>query len=151
MAPPWLATALALQRAEPAVLRPLLAGRRFGLVCTNDRAADALAFREAAERLGAHVAHVVPPPESAGDDGATTALRRTAVLLGRLYDALECQGLPEGAVRRLAHEAGIPVFDGAATAGHPSAGLAERLDPTLPLPHRRRCVLQAVLLQTLGG
>jgi ornithine carbamoyltransferase len=42
--------------------------------------------------------------------------------------------------------AGVPVYDGIACASHPTARLAEQLDPASPEIDRRRYVLQAVLL-----
>lgn len=65
-------------------------------------------FTSAATELGARVAHILP-----------SRSRETAQLLGRLYDAIECEGLPGDALRDLDRGAGRPVFNGLGEAGHP--------------------------------
>ncbi|HEX6362528.1 MAG TPA: ornithine carbamoyltransferase [Albitalea sp.] len=124
----------------------LLRGRNFGLVCEVDDGEDARLFRRAASELGAHVAHVRPV---LSEQSSAQEVRHTAHLLGRLYDAVECQGLAPALVRRVADDAGVPVYDGIASASHPTAQLAEMLDGD-SLADNRRFVLQAVLLSALG-
>lgn len=143
-----LATARALHRAaiDPATAS-LLQGKQFGLLCAAEDSADAQLFRSAAVALGARVAHVghafsaSDPPQD---------LARTARLLGRLYDALECQDLDPALVQQLRAEAGIPVFSGVATAAHPTAALADLLGDEASKDQRRRLILQAVLLNRVG-
>jgi len=73
-----------------------------------------------------------------------------ARMLGRLYDAVECQHLPLAVVRRIAQASDIPIFAGLATPEHPTAGLADELPGTKP-PALRRCrIVQAALLLSLG-
>lgn len=141
-----LGEARALQSAARAGgPRPLLRGRHLGLMCRDADLAAAALFREAACELGARVSQVVPihldvdPAEAVGD---------TARLLGRLYDAVECQGLAAPVVSDLRARAGIPVFAGVATDEHPSALLVARLDGAGA--DRRRYVLQAVLIVSLS-
>ncbi|MBL0726421.1 hypothetical protein [Piscinibacter sp. HJYY11] len=55
----------------------------------------------AASALGARVSHIRPGVP-----------KDTAPLLGRLYDAIECEGLPDEMVRELERGAGRPVFCG---------------------------------------
>ena len=141
-----LASARLLQRAEPGSdTERLLRGKNLGLVCDSESGFDAILFRDAAAALGATVSYLrpqlAPPSGTAG-----SAPLRAARLLGRLYDAIECQGLAPGLVRQLAHEAGVPVFDGLATAAHPSARLALELAGDDPANRKRRLIVQAVLL-----
>ena len=82
----------------------------------------------------------------------STALevQHTARMLGRLYDAVECQGMASALVQQVGDEAGVPVFDGIATHDHPTARLAEQLEGGASSADNRRFVLQAVLLSTIG-
>jgi ornithine carbamoyltransferase len=73
-----------------------------------------------------------------------------ARLLGRLYDAVACQGLPEKVVTRLRQHTAIPVYDGIASPRHPIARVADMLDDLGSQHERRRLVLQAVLLGTIA-
>jgi len=144
-----LANARLLQHAEPgSETEGLLRGKNLGLVCESDDNADATLFREAAEALGASVSHIHPDLAPAGGV-AGGSLLRTARLLGRLYDAIECQGLAAALVVQLGREAGVPVFDGLATPGHSVAQLALQLDGGEPLEKKRRLLVQAVLLLEL--
>jgi ornithine carbamoyltransferase len=129
--------------AEP----PLLAGKQLALLSTDCADAPARDFTRAATLLGAHVACVQPGLDEHSSPAQIDALAR---VLGRLYDAVECQHMPDGLVRRLARHAGIPVFAGLATAAHPTAALAAGLDPGMSWPTRRRCILQAALLASVA-
>jgi ornithine carbamoyltransferase len=143
-----VASARALQRAALAGLmqRPLR-GKNFGLLCESDDG-DCALFRRAASELGAHVAHIRP---SLSDLSTPEEVRHTARMLGRLYDAVECQGMAPALVRQVGDGAGVPVYDGIASAQHPTARLASLLDPATSDADNRRFVLQAVLLSTLGA
>ena len=153
--------ALALQRAAatgglPASLR----GRKLGLLCeAGDAGAgagagagdgadadDAALFRRAAVELGAHVAHIRP---SLTELSTLPDVQRTARMLGRLYDAIECQGMATELVHQVGVEAGVPVYDALASAKHPTARLADLLEGDASPPDKRRFVLQAVLLSTI--
>lgn len=139
-----LAQALSLrQAARDGRSQPLLKGKRLGLLCDSLDGEEAALFQRAAGELGAHVAHVRP---SLTDTSTPTEVAHTARLLGRLYDGVECQGMSPALVRRVGEEAGVPVFDGLATARHPLAGLAQQLDGA----DDRRFLLQALLLSSLA-
>ena len=143
-----LETARALQRASlSGQSRALLRGRRLGLIADQPDGDAAALFRRAASELGAHVALVQP---SLSDLGSAAQLQRTAQMLGRLYDALECQGLAPDLVQRLGREAGVPVFDGIGTMHHPTAQLAGSLDEATGAAENRRFVLQAMLVSALA-
>ena len=143
-----LARARILQRAcVDGTTRPLLRGKNLGLVYEAQPAESLAFFRRAAEELSAHVA-VMRSSLSA----ATTPqeVQPPARMLGRLYDAIECQGLDPALVRCIGQHAGIPVFEGAAMKTHPASQLAELLsDATLPADNRR-FILQAMLLEAIG-
>ena len=143
-----LASARALQHAATVgTTRPLLRGKKLGLLCDADGSDDAVLFRRAAVELGAHVAHIRPSLSTAS---APDEIRYTARMLGRLYDAVECEGLAPALVARLSADAGVPVYDGLADAAHPTAQLAALLGDATAAADNRRFVLQAVLLTTIG-
>lgn len=71
-------------------------------------------------------------------------------MLGRLYDGVECQGLAPALVEAVGREAGVPVYDGLASAAHPTARLAGLLGAEDMPGKLRRLVLQTVLLSTLA-
>lgn len=144
-----LALAAALQRSAlddgtpPMALR----GKNLGvLYAVRDDATLAL-FHHAAQALGAHVATM---PASLSPASTPQEVLHTARLLGRLYDAVECQGLPAALVQQIGLHAGIPVYDGIATPAHPSAVLAGLLGSEGVPGDARRFVLQAVLIDSLG-
>jgi ornithine carbamoyltransferase len=140
--------ARSLTRAvEQGALPALLRGRRLGLLCELEGEAQAALFRSAATELGAQVARVRP---SLHASSSAEDIRHTARLLGKLYDAVECVGMPEALVRMMNESAGIPIFDGLAGSAHPTAGLVERLDGAMAVDDKRRRVLQAALLCCIG-
>ncbi|WPG41356.1 ornithine carbamoyltransferase [Variovorax sp. EBFNA2] len=143
-----LGRARLLQRAALEGSAPmLLRGKNLGLLCeTPSDEAQAL-FRNAAEALGARVAVMRPGLSLLSDP---QQVQDTARMLGRLYEAVECQGLDPALVQRIGQHAGIPVFDGAATKSHPTTRLTDLLgDQTVPADNRR-FVLQALLLDAIA-
>jgi ornithine carbamoyltransferase len=140
------ANALASAAAQGGAL-PALRGKNIGLVSAAPHDGEAQLLRSAAAELGAHVAHVRP---SLGETSSEAEVADTARLLGRLYDAIDLPGLSPALVDRVAAAAGIPVFDGIASANHPSAVLAQQL---VGLGHddARRFVLQALLLNAMSS
>jgi ornithine carbamoyltransferase len=143
-----LANARSLQHAAQAGnTPPLLRGKKLGLLCDADKDADAVLFRSAAVALGAHVAHIKP---SLSERSTPQEVEDTARILGRLYDAIECQGMAAALVAQVGDGAGVPVYDGIASAAHPTARLVDQLDAPGALEDKRRYVLQAVLLSTLA-
>lgn len=142
-----LTHARALQRAaDSGATQPLLRGKKLGLLCDRDDAGEAALFRRAAVELGAHVAHVRPSLSEASTEQEVLNL---AQLLGRLYDAVECQGMAPALVRRVGESAGVPVYDGIAAATHPTAALCSLLEGDAAPADKRRFVLQAVLVSTI--
>jgi len=139
--------ARSLQRAAAAGrVQPLLRDKNLGLLCADDTQAHALLFRQAASELGAHVAHI---GTSQYEHSATQEVAHTARMLGRLYDAVECQGLDSALVRQMAEVAGIAVYDGLACNDQLISRLAGQLGNEAAPGDNRRFVLQALLLQTI--
>lgn len=95
-----------------------LRGISLGLVCADAEAPAARLFRDAAQDLGAQVTVLDPARITGG--GALDSVGR---LLGRLYGAIECQGLAPALVRALSEATPVPVFDGLAAAGATSSVL----------------------------
>ena len=126
---------------------PLLRGKNLGVLReTQDSEALAL-FHRAAGELGAHVATM---RSSLSASSAPQEVQHTARMLGRLYDAVECQGMAPALVQQIARHAGIPVYDGAAMESHPTARLAELLGDGASPADNRRFVLQAFLLESVA-
>ena len=125
-------------------LSPQLKGKKLGILCDegSDGSESRLLFQHAAEEMGAHVAIIRPALSNLGSPGE---VEHTARVLGRFYDALECQGMAREVVRQIGRHAGIPVYDGLACAGHSSARLAALLDERTSPADNRRFVLQALL------
>jgi ornithine carbamoyltransferase len=134
----------ALAGSLPASLR----GKNVGLLCDSEAAAEAVLFRRAAADLGARVSYIRP---TLTEQSSPEDVQHTARLLGRLYDAVEIQGLPPALVREVGHAAGVPVYDRAAGDDHPTARLAPLLGNDTSDDDNRRFVLQAVLLSSMAG
>lgn len=130
-----------LEAARAGQAQPLLLkGRKLGLLCEDAQAGQALLFLRAAGALGAHVAHLRP---SLWHFDTPAEVQHTARMLGRLYDAVECQGMAPGLVRQIGLWAGVPVFPHLAGQAELPDAAASAGDDT------RRFVLQALLLQAL--
>lgn len=142
-----LDNARVLQRAaEAGELRAVLRGRKLGLVCEAQSNDDAVLFCRAAAALGAHVAHIRP---SLTELSTPQEVCHTSRMLGRLYDAVECQGMPAALVQQMGADAGVPVFDGVASQTHPTARLADLIAGDASALDKRCIVVQAVLLSTI--
>lgn len=131
-----LAAARALERAEHCgVIHEPLRSKNLALLGTPADEAGAAAFRRAATRLGAKVACIPSAGLGAGD---------TIALLGRLYDAVDCEGLDDALVERLRRGAGVPVYNGLAAPQHPMRALAVLMlieqRSSRPLAQTRACV-----------
>lgn len=101
-----------------------LRGRNLALLNDVAPADGAGSLRHAALELGAQVAHVRPSDARLAEPVTDPATLR---LLGRLYDALDCEDMPPTLVADVAREAGVPVFNGLGSPRHPTRVLAELL------------------------
>lgn len=143
-----VARALSLQyaRARGDALPQLLRGRQLALMSSDAQGPAATLFVQAASELGANVSIVRPELDRHSSDADVAA---TARLLGRLYDAVECQGLADALVARLAQAAAIPVFAGLAGPAHPSVALVAQMPGEASVEDKRRLLIQAALAHSL--
>ena len=81
-------------------------------------------LRSAALGLGAQVSHLRPGDARISPQTIDTA---TARMLGRLYDAIDCESIPAERVADVDRESGVPVFNGLGGRQHPTRVLAELL------------------------
>src|SRR5256885_17051908 len=135
-----LASARSLQRAAQAgATQPLLRGKNLGLLCeANDANADL--FRRAASELGAHVAHIRP---SLSDLSTPKEVQHTARMLGKLYDAVECQGMAPGLVRQVGDVAGGPGYRARPSPPRPPAPRSGPLPARPSLAPHHSCPVSA--------
>ncbi len=126
--------AQAAQRGAPH--RPLV-GMRLGLFCGDERSESVGSLREAAQSLGAQVTML--DPARALEEGA--ALDEVARLLGHLYAAVACEGVPAAVMQGLATAAVVPVLDARAVLA-PASALGMSAE-------RRPWLAQAALLAAL--
>lgn len=144
------------QLARAGALPRLLRGKNIGLLCGAASARDPVPLLRAAGELGAQVATVRWSPSTASADSGVSndhrphEVQHTGRMLGRLYDAVVCQGMPAALVRQLAQAAGVPVYDDIAADAHPSARVAQALGDEVAPGDNRRFVLQALLVDGLA-
>lgn len=101
-----------------------LRGRNLALLDDRPPPDAAGSLRRAALALGAQVSHLRPSDARISPQAIDTA---TARMLGRLYDAIDCEAMPVTRVADVAREAGVPVFNGLGGQRHPTRVLAELL------------------------
>nr|WP_297350438.1 hypothetical protein [uncultured Caldimonas sp.] len=148
-----LETARALrQAAEAGHPQKPLRGKNIALLCESDDATNAAQrMARAASDAGALVARIRPPDAGLADPAA---LRETAHLLGRLYDAIACEGVSPALVQTLQRESGVPIYDGLGGAGNVTQMLAEAMagaESSAPATEDDRLyLLQAMLFSTIG-
>ena len=131
-----------------ALPRQRLRGRKFGLLCADAQAAETRMFDTAASELGAHVARV---RISLNDASPHEIVRDTALLLSRLYDAVECIDMSPTLLQRLRASASIPVLVGGSTdVQHADALAAALMAEGHAAPDARRFALQALLIAALA-
>lgn len=122
----------------------LLRGKNIALVCGQSDPEDASVFERAATGLGARVARI-----RSGDTGLAPGaeLIATAKMLGRLYEAVECQGVDDQVVAQLEQHAGTVVYNAIGSPRHEAFKQFEQLRQHDQLG--REAFIQAVLLSTL--
>ena len=142
-----LAYARMLQReALGGSRQPWLRDKNIGYLGGAGDGVEEALFCQAATELGANVARISPFPEAVL---AKPDVQLTARLIGRLYDAVDWPSAPTELLQRVRSAAGIPIYDGLATARHPTARLAGLLDGESSIADRRRFVVQAMLIATI--
>ncbi len=90
---------------EGSAARPL-ANRNVGILCSDPERPEALLLQHVVSELGARAALVRPNL----DASASSSVEHTARVLGLLYDAVICVGLPAHSVDRLREFARMPVL-----------------------------------------
>ena len=101
-----------------------LRGRNLALLDDLPPSETVGSLRSAALGLGAQVSHLRPSDARISAQAIDTA---TVRMLGRLYDAIDCESMPPARVADVAREAGVPVFNGLGGRQHPTRVLAELL------------------------
>ncbi|MEO7151790.1 MAG: ornithine carbamoyltransferase [Burkholderiaceae bacterium] len=126
-----------------------LRGKKFALLCGADEAhsAEADLLERAAVALGARVAHIHP---RLTELSTVQDVQQTAHMLGRLYDAVVCEGLAPALVQRLRVEAGVPVHDRILSTGQTVATTVGMQAVPGSAADHLRYVLQALLLKAIG-
>lgn len=141
--------------ARSGSLPPMLNSKYVGLLSIDHHPPSQDAVADAARGLGARVAWVPPMTVQIGPSAEA---RETARLLGRLYDALDCEGLPPALVQCLHRDSGVPVYEGLGRKNHPLVHLLPLLDAeqaqalgtsSFDEDEGHRCLLQAMLVHTL--
>ncbi|NDZ18404.1 hypothetical protein C7T35_25980 [Variovorax sp. WS11] len=101
-----------------------LRGKNLALLLGPSPGADISALRRAAQDLGARVAEVrfTEPAKPAPGRDDVHALAR---MLGRMYDAVDCEALAPATARRIEQDAGVPVYHGLCLDEHPARVLAD--------------------------
>ena len=110
---------------------------------------QAVLLEEAPFAVGHELYQVAQIRPFAAGAPESAEVQLTARLIGRLYDAVDWPDAPADLLERVRATAGIPIYDGLAAAGHPTAQLAALLGTESSMADRRRFILQAVLLVTI--
>jgi ornithine carbamoyltransferase len=115
-----LSTATALKQADRRSAP--LKGRHVAVLCERPPRAASDVFSAAARGLGARVTRIRP---SLSRLTGSLDLQDTARVLGRLYDAIECDGLGQAFMLELARIAAVPVSNVLMPERHPTRMLAD--------------------------
>ncbi|MDR6536760.1 ornithine carbamoyltransferase [Variovorax soli] len=103
-----------------------LRGKNLALLLGPSPGVDISTLRRAAQDLGARVAEVrfTEPVQPAAGPNAVHSVAR---MLGRMYDAVDCEALAPATVRRIEQDAGVPVYQGLCLDDHPARALGDLL------------------------
>lgn len=115
-----LATARAFKQAKGHGLP--LKGKHVAVLCECPPGAVADVFTVAARGLGAQVTSIRPSESRLVDSDDIRAMAR---ILGRLYDAIECDGMDPAFMLELARTAAVPVTNVLLQDRHPTRMLAD--------------------------
>lgn len=103
--------------------RKALRGKNLALLLGGPPGREMSPLHRAAHDLGARVAEV----RFEVDASKQPDIGALARLLGRMYDAIDCDTLPPSTVRRIEMEASVPVYAGLGRDDHPVRALADLL------------------------
>jgi len=101
-----------------------LAGKEIALIFEKSSTRTRCAFEVAAFDQGAHVTYLDP---TGSQMGHKESIADTALVLGRMFDAIEYRGSGQENVEELARHAGVPVYNGLTEEWHPTQMLADFL------------------------
>lgn len=101
-----------------------LAGKNIALIFEKTSTRTRCSFEVAAFDQGAHVTYLEP---SGSQMGHKESVADTARVLGRFYDGIEYRGKSQEAVKILAAQSGVPVWNGLTDEWHPTQMLADQL------------------------
>jgi len=99
-----------------------LNGKNIALIFEKTSTRTRCAFEVAAYDQGAGVTYLGP---SGSQIGHKESMKDTARVLGRMYDGIEYRGFAQSIVEELAHNAGVPVWNGLTDEYHPTQVLAD--------------------------
>ncbi len=115
-----LATARAIKQAKGHGLP--LKGKHVAVLCEHAPGAAVDVYTVAARGLGAQVTSIRPSESRLTESGDLRAMAR---ILGRLYDAIECDGMDPESMLELATSAAVPVSNVLLQERHPTRMLAD--------------------------
>jgi len=102
--------------------QPRLRGKNLCIVFEKTSTRTRCAFEVAAYDQGMGVTYLDP---SGSQIGHKEAMKDTARVLGRMYDAIEYRGFSQESLETLAKHAGVPVYNGLTDESHPTQALAD--------------------------
>ena len=100
----------------------VLNGKNIVLLFEKTSTRTRCAFEVAGMDLGMGVTYLDP---GSSQMGKKESIEDTAKVLGRMYDGIEYRGYDQSIVEELAHNAGVPVWNGLTTDFHPTQMLAD--------------------------
>lgn len=103
---------------------PRLRGKEIALIFEKTSTRTRAAFEVATHDQGGHVTYLDPTGSQLGHK---ESIADTAMVLGRMYDAIEFRGNAQADVEELAAHAGVPVYNGLTNEWHPTQMLADFL------------------------
>jgi ornithine carbamoyltransferase len=99
-----------------------LKGKHVAVLCEHARSGAADVYTAAARGLGAQVTRIRPSASGLTGPGD---MHDTARVMGRLYDAIECDGMDQAFMLELARTAAVPVSNVLMPGYHPTRLLAD--------------------------
>ena len=112
------------QKKKAGVPHKLHEGKNIALIFEKTSTRTRCAFEVAARDLGMGVTYLDP---TGSQIGKKESIADTARVLGRMYDGIEYRGYGQEIVEKLAHHAGVPVWNGLTNEFHPTQILADFL------------------------
>ncbi|MGA4670525.1 ornithine carbamoyltransferase [Propionibacteriaceae bacterium Y1923] len=112
------------QERRDGVEQQRLLGRTIALIFEKSSSRTRSAFEVAAAHQGAHTTYFDP---TGSHIRGKESIVDTALLFGRMFDAIEYRGFGQDTVEQLAEHSGVPVWNGLTDEWHPTQTLADQL------------------------